>query len=101
MITETESVEIVTPMITESTIPVAEGNTREASIERLIEPAREPGSGGHVARMHAAAEGPSTTDMPAASMAGKATGMHPAAGVTTSAMPAPALRPHGHGKQKR
>jgi hypothetical protein len=45
-------------------------------------------------------EGASATDMPAASMAGKATGMHTTGSVAYSAMPAPALRPHGHGKQK-
>lgn len=48
-----------------------------------------------------ATEGASATDMPAATMAGKATGMHTAAGVASSAMPAPALRPHGDSQQKR
>ena len=45
-------------------------------------------------------EGASATDMPAATMAGKTTGMHPAAGVASPAMPTPALRPHGDSQQK-
>lgn len=51
--------------------------------------------------MHAA-EGVSTTDVSAATMAGETTAMHStAADMASSAMPAPALRPHGYSQQKR
>jgi hypothetical protein len=82
------------------TVEIMEGALREGSIRRMIESLRKPVAGPHATRMRAA-EGASATDMPAASMAGKATGMHSTAtDMASSAMPATALRPHGHRQQK-